>query len=178
MRQRTIKWNIFAALFLAAPAVLFLVQVIMFYPAVFFLAGMFYVLPKVVIPASAGESLAFLVFLGVHVLVNAAVFLLISMLAARIIVFLKGAAARGVAVGAVWVAAAVLTQLPVYGGGGHGPMKWVTLTEALAEINRTYGAWTSALVYGAAALLIAGAMLCRHFWKGANSGEALRGRER
>ena len=78
MDYRSVKWTIFFGLSLTAPAMLFLVMAVMFMPAIFFVAGIAYVIPKAFSPGSTGESLTFIVILGVHALVYAGLYYVVS----------------------------------------------------------------------------------------------------
>jgi hypothetical protein len=152
----------FTALFLTAPALLFLIQVVIFMPAIFFLAGILYVIPKAFAPGHTAESLAFIAFLGIHVLVNGGVFYGISVLAAKAITLTDRPQLRNAAVTTACAGLAGLTLLPVYGAGGHGPMHWLTLTQALADVNKSYGAGTVWIVYGTTLLVFCLILLVRH----------------
>ena len=63
MNYRSIKWIIFTALSLTAPAMLFLVMAVMFMPAIFFVAGIVYMIPKAFAPGHTGETLSFIIIL-------------------------------------------------------------------------------------------------------------------
>ena len=56
----------------------------------------------------------------------------------------------------------LLSMLPVYGGGGHGPMCWRTLAELLNELNLLYGAGAIPIVYGVTPLLLGGYLLVKN----------------
>ena len=53
-------------------------------------------------------------------------------------------------------------MLPVYGGGGHGPMRWQNLAEFLNELNMLYGAGAIPTVYGVTLLLLGGYLLVKN----------------
>ena len=161
MSPRLIKWTLFTALLLSVPALLFLVQAVMFLPAIFFAAGVLVVLPKLLVPGHAAESAWFLLFLGVHLLVYGGLYYLISLLLAKAISLIKPPLGRAIATGALLAGLLALTFLPVYGGGGHGPMTWGPLSHLFAEINRDYGSYTAPLVYGGTLLLFAAIFLFR-----------------
>jgi hypothetical protein len=78
MDYRSIKWIIFTGLSLTAPAMLFFVMAVMFMPAIFFVAGIGYVIPKALSPGHFGESLSFIVILGIHALVYAGLYYVVS----------------------------------------------------------------------------------------------------
>jgi len=161
MSPRLIKWTLFTALMLSVPALLFLVQAFMFLPAIFFAAGVLVVLPKLFVSGHAGESVWFLLFLGVHLLVYGGLYYLISLLLAKAISCIGPPLGRAVAIAALLAGLLVLTFLPVYGGGGHGPMTWGPLSDLFAEIDRDYGDYTTVLVYGGALLAFAAIFLYR-----------------
>lgn len=155
------KWTLFAALFLTVPALLFLVQVVMFLPAVFYLAGMLLTLGLAVVSGSVMQSLVIFTFLGIHVAVQAGIYYLVAALAAKAIARIPWSAARNAAVAVICAGLAGLALLPVYGSGGHGPMRWMTLAAVLADLAKPRWAWVGMLVYGVAALAIAAALFRR-----------------
>ena len=159
MNYQSIKWIIFTALAMTVPAMLFLVMAVMFMPAVFFIAGIGYVIPKLFAAGSIGESLSFIVILGVHALVYTAIYYGISVAVAKLIGLIKSRAARWIAVVAVCLALGAIALFPVYGGGGHGPMYWYTLAGFLADVNRSYGTGSAQMVYGAAVCLLSVCLL-------------------
>ena len=159
MDYKTTKWIIFAALFLTVPALFFLVVAVMFVPAVFFIAGIGYVTQKLFIHGNISESLSFIVLLGVHMLIYAAVYYGISVAIAHLIKLIKNGTVKVIAVAAVCFGLIAVTQFPVYGGGGHGPMRWYTLAELLIEVNTAYGNGTAQIVYGGALVLLTGLLL-------------------
>ena len=147
-----IKWTLFTVIILTVPTLFFLVQVVMFFPAVFFAAGIFYVIPKA-FAGSMGESLAFIGIMGVHALVYGAVFYGLAALLAKLISLVPSRAGKTVPLAVIVLGLVGLTFFPLYGGAGHGPSYWMPLLELFAEINRDYGAYTVPIVYGTAILL-------------------------
>jgi hypothetical protein len=163
MSLGSVKWIMFVALSLTVPAMFFLVQVVMFIPAVFLVAGMAVVVPKMFSPGHATESLGFMIFLGAHVLVYAGIYYVVSVLCARAVIRMKGRLGRAVVLGFFFSGLLYLTQQQLYGGGGHGPMRWYTLIGMLAELNKSYGTWTVEIVYGSAIMLLCAIMLLQRF---------------
>ena len=159
MSYRSIKWIILTVLSLTAPAMLFLLMVVMFVPAIFFVAGAGYVVPKVFTPGHTGESLGFMAILGVHVLIYFGLYYGISALVAKAITLVKGRLMRNAIVVAICLGCVFLTQFSVYGGGGHRPIRWSPLPHVLGEVNQMYGTGTVGIVYGAAILLLIGILL-------------------
>jgi hypothetical protein len=155
------KWTLFAALFLTVPALLFLVQVVMFLPAVFYLAGMLLSLGLAVVSGSVMQSLVIFTFLGIHVALQAGIYYLVAALAAKAIALIPWSAARNAAVAVICAGLAGLTLLPVYGSGGHGTMRWMTLQEALADLGKRRWAWVGMVVYGVVVLAVAAALFLR-----------------
>ena len=149
MSYQSIKWIIFTTLAMTVPAMLFFVMAFMFMPAIFFIAGIGYVIPKLFRAGSIGESMSFIVILGVHALIYTAIYYGISVVIAKVIDLIKSRAARWVAVAIVCLGFGATALFPVYGGGGHGPMYWYTLAEFLADMNRSYGTGSAQIVYGA-----------------------------
>ncbi len=164
MHYPTIKWILFLTLFCAAPALLFFVVAVMFMPAVFIAAAMVGVIPKLFSPGHAGESLAFLFILGIHALVYLGLYYGLAVILARLIERVRTPRGRNGLVLAICSGLLTTTLLPIYGSGGHGPMRWVNLPALLAEIDRSYGSGTVALVYGAALLVVLGLRWLRNRW--------------
>ncbi len=154
MTYQSIKWIVFTALALTVPAVFFLVMVVMFMPAVFFVAGIGYVIPKLFAAGSVGESMSFIVIMGVHALIYAALYYGLSVAIARALHLIRSQLARVIAVAAVCLGLGSVTLFPVYGAGGHGPTRWFTLVEFLTDVNKSYGTGSAQLVYGTAILLL------------------------
>ena len=161
MSYSTIKWTIFVALLLTVPAMLFLVQAVMFFPAIFFLAGIVFMIQKALINLGSHDTLTFLVIFVIHILIYFGIYYLVSVIAAKLISIIRSANVKKVIVATILAGLVIVTQLPVYGGGGHSPIKWVTLSEFLADLNKSYGKFTVVGVYGCTALLIASFI----FWR-------------
>jgi hypothetical protein len=160
INYRSVKWIIFTTLSLTIPAMFFLVMAVMFMPAVFFVAGIGYVIPKLFIFGHANESLWFIAILSIHVLVYAGIYYVISVMVARAITMIKNQVARLCTLVALSLGLVFMTQFPIYGGGGHGPIKWISLTEFLIDINKSYGAGTVQILYGTV-ILLCGILLFR-----------------
>jgi hypothetical protein len=107
------KWTLFTVLFLFAPALLFMVMAVMFMPAIFFAAGIFAMIPKVAVPAHTSETLVFIGFFGVHLLVYVGLYWLISMVLAKILSLIRNPVARNVAFAAVCLGVASVGLFPV-----------------------------------------------------------------
>ena len=161
MSYSTIKWTIFFALFLTVPAMLFLVQVVMFIPAVFYAAGIIFMVPKALIRSNSTETLWFIAILGLHLLVYSGVYYLLSVTVAKLISIIRSVSVKRIILAIILVALVIITQLPVYGGGGHGPIEWVTLNELFTNLNRSYGKGAVIAVYGCTVLLIFSYLLMR-----------------
>jgi len=156
MDYRTIKWIVFTALAMTVPVMFFLFVVVMFMPAVFFVAGMGYVTPKLFLPGHTAESMSFIVLLGLHALIYTVVFYGISVAIALGIRLIKRQAVRVCTVAAVCLGLVLVTQLPIYGSGGRGPMRWYTLAEFFTDLNASYGTGRAQMVYGGTLLVLAG----------------------
>lgn len=161
MSYSTIKWTILVALLLTVPAMLFLVQVVMFFPAIFFVAGIIFMVPKAIIHSKSTETLWFIVIFGIHFLVYFGIYYLVSIIVAKLISIIKSSNVKKIIVVIILAALVIITQLPVYGGGGHGPIEWVTLTEMLGDVNKSYGKGAVITVYGCTVLLIVSIFLLR-----------------
>ena len=165
MDYRSIKWIIFTGLSLAAPAMLFFVMAVMFMPAIFFVAGIGYVIPKAFSPGHTGESLSFIVILGIHALAYVGLYYLVSVLFAKITMMIKRRFVRNFIIAAFCIGLVSMTRFPIYGGGGHGPIRWHPLSKLLGDFNTSYGDGTVEIVYGATILLLCGIMLIQRLKK-------------
>ena len=165
MDYRSIKWIIFTGLSLTAPAMLFMVMAVMFMPAVFFVAGIGYVIPKAFSPGHTGESLSFIVILGIHALVYAGLYYAVSVLFAKAAMLIKRRFVRNCVIAAFCIGLVFMTRFPMYGAGGHGPIRWHPLSELLGEFNKSYGEGTVEIVYGATILLLGVRFLIRKLKK-------------
>jgi hypothetical protein len=131
----------------------------MLFPAVFFLAGIGYMIPKAFSSGHVGETLNFILIFGIHGLVYFGLYYGISVLIAKAVALVKNLWVRNSIVAAICLGLVSLTQFPIYGGGGHGPMRLYTLKGLVAETNQTYGAGTFQVVYIATIVLLAGILL-------------------
>jgi hypothetical protein len=154
MHYRSIKWLVFTTLFLTAPAMLFLVMSVMFMPAVLFTAGLVVVIQKLISGGPAGESLTFIVLLGIHIFIYTCAYYGLAALLARLLVRIRNTAVRTLLALALCGSLMSVALLPVYGSGGHGPMRWLPLAAFLEEINRSHGPHSTVLVYVAGLLAI------------------------
>lgn len=161
MSYTTIKWTIFVALFLTVPAMLFLVQVVMFMPVIFFAAGIIYMIPKALISLGSHDTLPFILIFGIHLVIYLGIYYLVSVIAAKLISIIQSSDIKKIILGSILAGLIIITQLPVYGGGGHGPMEWVKLSEFLVDLNKSYGKFTVIAVYGCTVLL----MISLLFWR-------------
>ena len=149
------KWALFTLLLLTAPALLFLIQVVMFIPAIFFAAGILFMIPKAIITSHTMESLAFIGIFGVHLVIYAAIYMLISMVFAKLLSLIRKSKTRIAAFGFVCLGAVSVTLFPIYGSGGHGPVRWGTMLAVFQEVNSEYGPNTVVIVYASCLICIA-----------------------
>ncbi len=161
MSYSTIKWTIFIALLLIVPAMLFLVQAVMFFPAIFFVAGIIFMVPKALIHSNSSETLGFIVIFGIHFLIYFGIYYLVSVIVAKLISIIQSSYVKKIMLATILAALVIITQLPVYGGGGHGPIEWITLTELFTDLNKSYGKGAVITVYGCTVLLIVSYLLLR-----------------
>lgn len=160
------KWILFSVLLLTVPAMLFLVQAVIFLPAIFFVAGTIVAISKM-FSGKFGEPLAFVAFLGVHLLVYMGIFYGISVGLAKGISIIRSGKARNIIVSIVALGLGALTQLPVYGGGGHGPIRWGSLS---AAIGKGYGPNPVLIVYIPAILVVVSLLVLRRHKKSKSAG--------
>jgi hypothetical protein len=156
MDYRSIKWLIFTALSLTVPALLYLFMAVMVAPAIFFVAGIGYVIPKAFTPGHFRESFWFIVILGVHIFVYFGLYYVLSVILAKLITLIKRRLVRNCLVAIICSGLLFLTQFSVYGGGGHSSVHWYTLAQLFDELNQYYGTGAVQIVYGVAILLFFG----------------------
>jgi hypothetical protein len=164
MRQRTIMWTLLLAMFLTLPTMLFLVQAVMFIPAIFYVAGILYMIPKALTSGSLGEMLTFLLFFGVHLGVYFVIYYVIGAILAKLISLFPNAFARHASVVALCAAMVAVMFFPVYGGGGHGPIQWETFGRVVQELERDYGRGATLIIYGGT-LVVIGAIVGFKWWR-------------
>jgi hypothetical protein len=112
-------------------------------------------------PGHFSESLTFIVILGIHTLVYAGLYYGVSVLFAKVVTLIKRRLIRNCIVAVFCIGLVLMTQFPIYGGGGHGPIRWHPLVKLLGDFNKSYGAGTVEIVYSAAILLFCGILLTR-----------------
>lgn len=159
--RRTMTWLFFLLLLFFAPALLFMVQVVMVIPTVFFAAGLLFLLTKLIHPAHLLENLAFMGIFALHLAIFGGLYYLLALLLAKLTSSIKRQGPRMVVFLGLCCAAVAPAVFPLYGGGGHGPARMGNLFYALEEIDRSYGSMTSLLVYGGALLVVAAILLWR-----------------
>jgi hypothetical protein len=155
------KWTLFTVLVLIAPSLLFLVMAFMFMPAIFFAAGILYMIPKALVPAHASETLTFIGFYGVHLLIYAGLYYLFSVAGAKLLFLIRNPITRNTAFSVVCLGVMFVALFPAYASGGHGPVKWHSLPDVFREVNNGYGAYTVAIVYGSYFVCLAAVLLYR-----------------
>lgn len=149
-------------LLLIAPALLFLVQAFMFIPAIFFAAGILYMIPKATLASHSSETLAFIGIFGIHLFVYAGVYILLSIIMARLLFLIRSPRFRNLAFGVVCLSVVSLALFPIYASGGHGPVTRATLFDVFREVNQGYGPYTVVIVYGFCLVCLAALFLYRH----------------
>jgi hypothetical protein len=163
----SVKWILFSVLFLTVPAMLFLVQAVIFLPAIFFLAGIIVAASKM-FSGKFGEPLVFIAFLGVHVLIYIGIYFGISVALAKGISMIRSSKARNIIVSILVLGLGTLTQLPVYGGGGHGPIRWGSLSSA---IGKSHGPHAVLMVYIPAIVVVLLFLILRRYKSSKSTGK-------
>jgi hypothetical protein len=129
------------------------------YAGSFLPAGIVYLIAKMFASGHFTESLSFAIIFGIHTLVYGGLFYLVSVVMAKAIAFIDRRLVRSCLTGAFCLGMVAVTRLPLYGGGGHGPMQWHPLAKILDDFNRSYGAGTVEIVYGISVLLLCAILL-------------------
>jgi hypothetical protein len=153
MNERTFRRILFAALLLVAPTIIYLVQVVFVVPTVFVPAGLFYMFYKLVAHGWSNDVPIFIVFFVVHLAVFGSIYALLAWLVGKLCCLFVHGWLRLVPLALLLVGLGALTQLSIYGGGGHGPMKVGPIQDMLAELGRDYGSGAVYAVYGSAVFL-------------------------
>lgn len=156
------KWAIFSVLLLIAPALLFLVQAFMFIPAIFFAAGIVYMIPKAILPSHSSETLTFIGIFGIHFFVYTGVYILLSIMIARLLFLIRSPKLRNLVFGVVCLSVVSLALFPIYASGGHGSVTWATLFDVFRELNQGYGPYTVVIIYGFCLVCLATLLVYRH----------------
>lgn len=112
-------WSLIATL----PGMVFLVQVVIFMPANMMFAYLVLGL------AEGPNEIGMILFFGVFSLITLGIWALLATLLAKLVCRLKQSRARNLLLGILVSALFLLPFLPVYGSGGHGPMRWVTAAD-------------------------------------------------
>jgi hypothetical protein len=163
--ERTFRRTLWVALLLVAPTLVFLVQAIFVVPTIFIPAGMIYMGYKLVAYGWNRETLIFIGFFLVHLAIFGGLYALLAWLVGRLCCLIFSERLRLIPMALLLAGLAALTQLPMYGGGGHGPGKFGPIQFIIAELGRGYGAGVVYAVYGAG-LLIGGLPLIRAWPRG------------
>jgi len=169
LSEKTFRLILFVALLLTAPALLFLVQAFLVVPPVFLLAWLLYMLKKSVVSGFGMENLTFIAFFLIHLLVFGGLYWLLALVLGKVAKLVPRGAPRTALLIALLAGLAGLTQLPIYGGGGHGPARLGPLQHLLAELERSYGSGSMLAAYLTAAGLL-GAMLAWRRWRNGKRG--------
>lgn len=138
MTETRFRRLLFIALLLLAPALLFLVQVIFVVPPAALLAGAGYVTAKACAGAPLRQSLLFLAFLLLHLVLFGGLYYLLAWLLARLTRSLSGRGRALIQLLLLGILAGI-SQLPIYGSGGHGPAHLGTLQALVASLQKSYG---------------------------------------
>lgn len=160
MSEQSFRTILFVALLLVAPAIFFLVQVIFILPPVFLLAGAVYVLKKIVLGGFGLENFTFLALFLLHLLLSAGVYWLVAWLLGKLALLAPRGAVRSALPALLLAGIGGVTQVPIYGGGGHGPAKLGPLQMLLGGLEASYGPGSMLTVY----LTALGVLLAASGW--------------
>jgi hypothetical protein len=120
MREEYIKVILFWSLVATLPGFIFLIQVVMFMPANMMFA-------YIVLGISEGlDGFGMVLFFTACFVVTIGIWAILTILLAKLVCLVKQSAARNMVLLVVVMILIYLAFLPIYGSGGHGPMRWVT----------------------------------------------------
>lgn len=165
MSEKSFRTALFVALLLFAPAFLFLIQAFLFVPPVFLLAGVVFMLKKTLLAGFGTENLTFLAFTAVHLLVFVGLYWLLAWLLGKLSLLLPHGGSRIVLLFLLLVGLGGVTQLPFYGGAGHGPADMGPLQHLFAGSGGSYGPGGSMLTVCLTAVGVIGAALGWRIWR-------------
>lgn len=149
MTERTFRRILWAALLWVGPAVVFLVQVVFVVPTIFIPAGLVYMGYKLVAYGWDSEMPIFAGFFLLHLAVFGGLYALLAWLISKLCCLIFPERLRWIPMALLLAGLGALTQLPIYGGAGHGPAKFGPIQSIVAELGRGYGAGAVYAVYGA-----------------------------
>lgn len=152
---------LFAVMFAAAPAFVFLFQAFLVVPPLFVLAGILVMVPRALEPAQAPEALTFMAFFAAHLVIFSGFYWGIARGVAALISRIRNTGMRSAALAFALGAAASVPFLPVYGFGVMTKPTWGPLWLVMGTVNESYGRHAVAVVYGAFLLLAAAWALYR-----------------
>jgi hypothetical protein len=151
--ERTFRRILWTALLLVAPTLVFLVQVIFVVPTIFVPAGLVYMGYKLATHGWSGEMSVFIGFFLLHLAVFGGLYALLAWLVSKLCCLIFPERLRWIPMALLLTGLTALTQLPIYGGGGHGPAEFGPIQFIIAELGRDYGAGAVYAVYGAGLLI-------------------------
>lgn len=153
MSERLFRRVLFLALLLVSPTIIFLVQVVFVVPTVFLPAGLFYMIYKLVAHGWGNDVPIFIGFFLIHLAVFGSCYWLLAWLVGKLCCGIFAGLWRLVSLVVLLAGLGALTQLPIYGGGGHGPSRFGPIQFIVAELGREYGSGAIRAVYASALFL-------------------------
>jgi len=165
MNELMFRRILFIAMVLAAPTILFLIQVVFIVPPVLLLAGAVRMVPKLITSGFDGENLTFLVLLLVGGVVLSGPYYLVAWLLGKVAGVLPFGWMRLALLGMLLAGLLWVTQQSIYGGGGHGPMHVGPLQDLLASLDNSYGRGTMLTVYLVALALSTYPVIASRRWR-------------
>jgi hypothetical protein len=136
MRYEYLRIVLFWVMVATLPGVIFLVQIIMIMPANVMLAHALVGLAKL---GQGHFDGAFMLLFGACFLVTALVWLVLATAVARLVCLARNPAVRNSLAAVLVLGMVGLAMFPVYGAGGHGPMRWTNLPGVLADFGPAQG---------------------------------------
>jgi hypothetical protein len=135
---------------------IFLVEVVLLIPANMMFAYVVVGFSKVT------TDWGFMLFFLVCFLITIGIWAVLAIILAKLVCLFKNAVIRNILTSAIVLGLLYLTTQPVYGGGGHGPMRWGTISNFTKSSGPEY--WRQ--VFPATLLVTALHLLYR--WKQLN----------
>lgn len=155
------KWALFAALFLVAPAPVIVQHSFMTGPVVFLGATVITMIADSFTPDSVMNR-TIIGYFVVHLTLYSILYFVISMLCSMFLISFKRFAARGAALSTIVIGIVSLAVFPLYGGAGIYRGRWMNLAAFFeATNNGVLGPRAALSIYGPVFACVAGYVIYR-----------------
>lgn len=149
------KWGLFVAFFLVAPAPVIVFESFMTGPVIFVAASLVSLIAEVRVPTGAA-SVEFIGYFAIHLLLFALLYYLAAVVIAKGLTLINERRARGWAFAVVLLGVAAMGAFSLYGGAGIHGGAWGPITFFFAKLNDShFGPHAALNIYGPFVLSLA-----------------------